>query len=372
LEYSNSIAGPGELRKAGVRLKVPGQSIQVLATLLERPGELVTREELRTKLWPDDTVVEFDHSINSAVKRLRQVRSKAFAVAAVVAVVCLGGLGWVLSRGRVARTAQPPLVVPFTSLPGREDHPAFSPDGNQLAYTWAPSDGSKASIYVKLIGDGTVLRLTAPKAEDDSFPAWSHDGRHIAFCRESPEGSAYYVISALGGPERLVARESGGCGGLNWLPDGEHLVAGGPTHGLLKLAIDTGQVSELSSPAKQSLSDLAPAVSPDGTTVAFARWDASLKSELLIMQLSSGRARRLNHGRRPDQWPRLAARRQWRRLRFLPRAERNDFGGCRFRVAVPSPSQPGSRPPRPRWLPSGETGSHTLSTPRLSASGESG
>ena len=62
----------GELRKAGVRLKVPEQSIQVLATLLERPGELVTREELRTKLWPDDTVVEFDHSINSAVKRLRQ------------------------------------------------------------------------------------------------------------------------------------------------------------------------------------------------------------------------------------------------------------------------------------------------------------
>ena len=61
----------GELRKAGVKLKVPEQSIQILATLLERPGELVTREELREKLWPDDTVVEFDHSINAAVRRLR-------------------------------------------------------------------------------------------------------------------------------------------------------------------------------------------------------------------------------------------------------------------------------------------------------------
>lgn len=61
-----------ELRKHGVKLKVPEQSIQILVTLLERQGELVTREELQKKLWPNDTVVEFDHSINAAIKRLRQ------------------------------------------------------------------------------------------------------------------------------------------------------------------------------------------------------------------------------------------------------------------------------------------------------------
>gem|GEM_PF-343729 len=61
-----------ELRKGGLKLKVPEQSIRILSMLLERQGELVTREELQKKLWPNDTVVEFDHSINAAVKRLRQ------------------------------------------------------------------------------------------------------------------------------------------------------------------------------------------------------------------------------------------------------------------------------------------------------------
>lgn len=61
-----------ELRKRGIKLKLPEQSIQILAMLLEREGELITREELQNKLWPNDTVVEFDHSINAAIKRLRQ------------------------------------------------------------------------------------------------------------------------------------------------------------------------------------------------------------------------------------------------------------------------------------------------------------
>jgi DNA-binding winged helix-turn-helix (wHTH) protein len=61
-----------ELRRNGLRIHLPEQSIQILAMLLERPGELVTREEIQAKLWPDDTIVEFDHSINAAVKRLRQ------------------------------------------------------------------------------------------------------------------------------------------------------------------------------------------------------------------------------------------------------------------------------------------------------------
>src|SRR5689334_17999569 len=61
-----------ELRRNGVKLRVPDQSIQVLAMLLEHPGELVTREEVHRKLWPNGTIVEFDHSINAAIKRLRQ------------------------------------------------------------------------------------------------------------------------------------------------------------------------------------------------------------------------------------------------------------------------------------------------------------
>lgn len=62
----------GELRKSGVRIRLQEQPFQVLASLLERPGEVVTREELRQKLWPADTFVDFDHSLNTAINKLRE------------------------------------------------------------------------------------------------------------------------------------------------------------------------------------------------------------------------------------------------------------------------------------------------------------
>ena len=61
----------GELRRRGQPVKLQEQPFQLLVTLLERPGELVTREELRSKLWPADTFVDFDHSLNAAIKRFR-------------------------------------------------------------------------------------------------------------------------------------------------------------------------------------------------------------------------------------------------------------------------------------------------------------
>ena len=62
-----------ELRKHGFRIKLAEQPFQVLALLLERPGEIVTREELRDRLWPGDTFVDFDHGLNNAVMRVREV-----------------------------------------------------------------------------------------------------------------------------------------------------------------------------------------------------------------------------------------------------------------------------------------------------------
>src|SRR4029079_18311163 len=64
----------GELRKSGVKLKLTGQPFQVLAILLEHPGEVVTREELQKRLWPD-TFVDVDHNLNTAVNKIREVLS---------------------------------------------------------------------------------------------------------------------------------------------------------------------------------------------------------------------------------------------------------------------------------------------------------
>jgi DNA-binding winged helix-turn-helix (wHTH) protein len=62
----------GELRKSGVKMRLQGQPFQVLALLLERAGEVVTREELQQKLWPSDTFVDFDHSLNTAINKVRE------------------------------------------------------------------------------------------------------------------------------------------------------------------------------------------------------------------------------------------------------------------------------------------------------------
>ncbi|HXM90592.1 MAG TPA: winged helix-turn-helix domain-containing protein, partial [Candidatus Dormibacteraeota bacterium] len=61
----------GELRRNGARVKLQDQPFQLLALLLARPGEIVTREELRSQLWSDDTFVDFDHGLNAAIRRLR-------------------------------------------------------------------------------------------------------------------------------------------------------------------------------------------------------------------------------------------------------------------------------------------------------------
>jgi cholera toxin transcriptional activator len=65
-------ARTGELRRQGVRIKLHSQPLQLLFMLLERPGELLTREEICRELWPDGTVVDYEHGVNSAVNRIRE------------------------------------------------------------------------------------------------------------------------------------------------------------------------------------------------------------------------------------------------------------------------------------------------------------
>src|SRR5215470_10524589 len=70
--FEVDLAG-GEVRKAGMRQKLPGQAFQVLQALLERPQEIVTREELRERLWPNNTFVDYELALRKAVNRVREV-----------------------------------------------------------------------------------------------------------------------------------------------------------------------------------------------------------------------------------------------------------------------------------------------------------
>ncbi len=273
----------GELRKRGRRIPLQDQPFRVLILLLQRPGELVTREDFQRALWPGDTFVEFDEGLNKAIQKLRQAlddssdnprfietlprkgyrfiapvdraaveanaapaqptpaNSNAVSPSAVgltkrrnsevLAWALLGAVSValvVLAAGvyfRYFRPAQPtPKTVPLTSYPGRQITPALSPDGKQVAFAWDGEKGDNLDIYVKLADAGEPLRLTTNPAPEYG-PAWSPDGRFIAFSRELPDHTEILMVPALGGAERKLAEVAPQSEDthLSWSPNGKYL-----------------------------------------------------------------------------------------------------------------------------------------------------
>src|SRR5450432_1753176 len=107
----------------------------------------------------------------------------------------------------------------MVALPGYESDPAFSPDGNQVAFAFGADD--KCGIYTAMIDGGKPLRLTS--GPTDAYPTWSPDGRRVAFYRSSQDGTAIYTVPALGGTEQRLQTGLAGPFGLDWSPDGKAL-----------------------------------------------------------------------------------------------------------------------------------------------------
>src|ERR1700748_2623862 len=94
-------ATTAELRRKGVRIKLHSQPCQVLVMLLERPGELLTREEISRELWPDGTFVDYEHGVNSAVNRLREALGDSASNPRFVETLARRGYRFVAPVGRV-------------------------------------------------------------------------------------------------------------------------------------------------------------------------------------------------------------------------------------------------------------------------------
>jgi TolB-like protein/DNA-binding winged helix-turn-helix (wHTH) protein/Tfp pilus assembly protein PilF len=124
----------GELRKHGVKLKLVGQPLEVLAMLLESPGQLVTREELHARLWPTDTFVDFDHGLNAAVNKLRDALSDSAEKPTYVetlprrgyrfisAVDLPDSLGLKLAVPEMPASLESPVVIAESQIPSRHRH----------------------------------------------------------------------------------------------------------------------------------------------------------------------------------------------------------------------------------------------------------
>jgi Tol biopolymer transport system component/DNA-binding winged helix-turn-helix (wHTH) protein len=297
---------------------------------LERPGEVVSREDLIGRLWADGTHVDYDRGLNAAVTRLRQALSDSaenpryvetvarrgyrfiallhtpvepahvqqppveesspplvqetatrpdspprrrrsvpsVLVAAGVALTLLAG-SWLWTQ---RKTADPGLEpVPLTSYPGVETHPSFSPDGTQVAFSWNGEAQDNFDIYVQAVGSGAPLRITTDAAPD-VFPVWSPDGRFIAFFRER---QGIFLVPPTRGAEIQIVDATGVPGQISWSADSRHIaytrqLGEAEPGGIYVVDFEVGNVSRRLITPEPPRHLRSPVFSPDGRWLAFA------------------------------------------------------------------------------------------------------
>jgi Tol biopolymer transport system component/DNA-binding winged helix-turn-helix (wHTH) protein len=251
-----------ELRKHGVRIHLQEQPFRVLASLIERPGEVVTREQLRERIWSKDTFVDFDQSLNKAVNRLREALNDEASKPRYIETVPRRGYRFVAPVTGIASSATSPAAPPgipdrtaswpistkiiaaatlvlaagITALAllrnpkappqpaptrittdGNSTQPTLSRDGKLLSYTTVDEQGV-GHIWVRQTAGGQSLQVTrGPGAESE--PSFSPDGTSIAF-RSENNGGGVYIVPTFGGEPKLLAKSAFW---PRFSPDGNHI-----------------------------------------------------------------------------------------------------------------------------------------------------
>jgi TolB-like protein/DNA-binding winged helix-turn-helix (wHTH) protein/tetratricopeptide (TPR) repeat protein len=143
----------GELRKSGMRLRLSGQPLQVLAILVERSGEVVTREELHSKLWSADTFVDFDHGLNNAVARIREVLDDSAEAPRYVETIPRRGYRFIAPLTDLLPATLPPSTAELRVGSAHEiTRPASGP-------SVLPTEKRFRSTHLMLLGGAAVLVL---------------------------------------------------------------------------------------------------------------------------------------------------------------------------------------------------------------------
>jgi len=348
------------LQREGESVPLTPKSLDLLLALVEHHGHLLEKDELMKKVWPDTFVEEANLSYNISLIRkalgdgengqkfietvprrgyrfvagvresgaeqakiteaaahktegearpeplASKIKShrKGSLLALAALVITIGGTGvgvYKFITPSVSKRSGPePKIVPVTSFSGSETQPAFSPDGNQIAFVWDGAQEDNPDIYVKLVDAGEPLRLTTNPAPDVN-PVWSPDGRYIAFTREGAE-SGVYQVPGLGGAERKLAEIFPTRPyyqlSLSYSPDGKYLAMADKTstaepYSIFLLTVETGEKRQLTSPPAGAVGDESPAFSPDGKSLAFARTTVPALKDIYIVPVAGGEPRRL-------------------------------------------------------------------------------
>src|ERR1700746_586274 len=211
----------GELRRNGARVRLQDQPLQILLALLERPGEVVTRDKLRGRLWPDDTFVDFEHSINTAVRRLRDALGDSAENPRFVETVARKGYRFLAPVSGAADESTSPEAA------GAHPHPArlwwilgvvvLALVVGIIVGFHAGSSTSTPEVNI------TERRLTANAPELPVLDGViSPDGKYLAFTdptgfylRQIDKGETHAIKLPVGFNPRP----------RSWFPDGSHLLA---------------------------------------------------------------------------------------------------------------------------------------------------
>jgi Tol biopolymer transport system component/DNA-binding winged helix-turn-helix (wHTH) protein len=279
----------GELRRNGVKVKLQEQPFQLLTILLEKPGEVVSREEMQRRLWPADTFVDFDHSLNAAIKRLRDALRDSADNPRFVETLARRGYRF---------------VAPVAGSLPAETKPVVIKNAPPLRYIarWVAATFALVAACVSFgwhIGHRTALpavlreiRLTANSSDVPVFRATlSPDGRLLAYT--DPRGLFLREV-ARDDSHQLPVPQAFHAHSVTWFPDGSHLLVGG--------SVGEGQQSSLwnisilgGDPRKLSDQTESGAVSPDGQKIVFLRGNEKFNSsELWSMNADGSLVRKLS------------------------------------------------------------------------------
>ena len=253
--------------------KDPNRRVQSMADLR------AAIDELRDELASGKVLISASSMAPVVVQKSSARPWMMASTAAFAAVIALVAFIW------WPRAPSPPAndeqlrPVPLTTYAGNERAGGFSPDGNQIVFSWDGEDRNNSDIYVKLVGPGSPLRLTTDPAADDT-PRWSPDGRWIAFLRGRAPMAELILIPALGGAERVVATIYPRVSilpyvDIDWADSKHILIAGGLKRGeasnLHRVNVESGEISTLLTVEEDSNGFFSLDVSPDGKRLAVVR-----------------------------------------------------------------------------------------------------
>jgi len=321
--------GTRELWRHGIRVKLGGQPFQVLAALLEDPGQLISRDELRKRIWTDDTFVDFSHGLNAAVNKLREALCDSPDQARYIETLPRRGYRFiakveeVLDSPEVANAApalpasfEPPLAPPAprsvslvdggwqSSVPVKRQTLVniwaliavlvlFVLATARAGFDWYQSNsGEVAERAMKLAAERSspshppaIWRAELTHAAEPHVRTWrvvslgqeaiggpqpSPDGKKLAFQSGTTEGSDIWVSNSDGSdPQQLT--NMGHCGVPRWSPDGRWIAFdsdGRSGHsGVFLIAPESGAIRQL---VKDQWNNSVPSWSRDGQWIYFA------------------------------------------------------------------------------------------------------